>query len=210
MKRRQHRPKRWERGAGVRPRVRALRARYTSSDVDEAFEVGYSAGEADATRRTHQRDNMLSRLSDAIEDGPEAVDALAREVGAIPPDEVVDVDELDDRDWPYGEPACPTWCVVDHQAVPDDPMRQCHSIKHEILTLTRRIVDVCAIRIADPITGEVYDPEVRIGDNTLTVANAGALATLLLAAAHEADEIDRAIEDAEFGDQVERWLRDQG
>jgi hypothetical protein len=54
------------------------------------FETGIEVGRAEERQRHEHRDDLLMRLVDASEDGPEALDALAREVGVMPDDGPVD------------------------------------------------------------------------------------------------------------------------
>lgn len=55
---------------------------------DAAFEFGYEAGQRDEQKRHEQRDEMLLRLSEACEQGSDAVSALAREWGVQPADDL--------------------------------------------------------------------------------------------------------------------------
>jgi hypothetical protein len=69
---------------------RSKRERYTQDDLDEMtrkiFGLGYTCGQGDERKKHEHRDDLLMRLVDASEEGPEALDALAREVGAMPDD----------------------------------------------------------------------------------------------------------------------------
>ncbi|RZU75247.1 hypothetical protein EV384_3779 [Micromonospora kangleipakensis] len=57
---------------------------HSDKELDTTFDTGY----ADGLERCRQRDEQLRRLAEASEEGPDAVTALAREVGVMPADEV--------------------------------------------------------------------------------------------------------------------------
>ncbi|WP_319463462.1 hypothetical protein [Micromonospora sp. RTP1Z1] len=61
---------------------------YTDRELNKTFDTGYATGYADGLERCRQRDEQLRRLAEACEQGPDAVTALAREVGVMPADEV--------------------------------------------------------------------------------------------------------------------------
>ncbi|WP_435589828.1 DUF6907 domain-containing protein [Micromonospora aurantiaca (nom. illeg.)] len=80
-------------------------------------------------------------------------------------------------------PPCPPWCVVDHDRVADDLIRECHSRGVlRVPTTTGGTISVEVVRFVDLITGTVRGPEVRIGDDTLTADAALALVEELAAA----------------------------
>ena len=82
MSRREFRPKRWEQKANVRPGKRARMYRYTQYDVDLSYDRGIIRGTMDTTERHRRRDDLLRRLSDAAEQGGDALEQLAEELDA--------------------------------------------------------------------------------------------------------------------------------
>ena len=82
MSRREFRPKRWEQKANVRPGKRARMYRYTQYDVDLSYDRGIIRGTMDTTERHRRRDDLLRRLSDAAEQGGDALERLAEELDA--------------------------------------------------------------------------------------------------------------------------------
>lgn len=78
---------------------------------------------------------------------------------------------------------CPPWCTVDHDAIYEDALRECSAPVAEIRTLTDRTLDVGTVLFRDLVTGQVRPPEVRVGDDTVTPAEAFRLADAILVAA---------------------------
>lgn len=94
-------------------------------------------------------------------------------------------------------PTCPPWCNTDHDArarhEQTEGIRECYSSIEEIPALTRTgPVSAEAIRLADMISGKVYPPEVRVGDQTMTAEAALALAEQLQQAVRLVSD-DRAV-----------------
>lgn len=86
-------PQRNVRPARVRSRGRRL---YTERESEVLFDLGYEAGKADQEEADRRLRDQLRRLTDAIDQGPDAIDALAREAGVMPADDAVDlVDEIE-------------------------------------------------------------------------------------------------------------------
>ncbi|MER7459220.1 hypothetical protein [Micromonospora sp. NPDC126480] len=88
----------WRPAASTRPGTRTRRrARMVSEDqAARSFELGYELGQRDERKHASDRDDMLRRLADACEDGPDALTALAREVGVMPADDGAQlVDEVE-------------------------------------------------------------------------------------------------------------------
>ncbi|GIJ25494.1 hypothetical protein Vqi01_06560 [Micromonospora qiuiae] len=97
------RPERWWRpSTNRRPASRRVRRQaFTGRDVDDAFDVGYRAGQADAAQRRQDRDEQLRRAADALRAAdagdPSLMDQMAREYGMTPPDrtgDAVDGDQM--------------------------------------------------------------------------------------------------------------------
>ncbi|MFG2052676.1 hypothetical protein ACGFI9_01475 [Micromonospora sp. NPDC048930] len=92
------RPDRWWRPTTQRrPPLRARQRRmYTEQEMTATFDTGYECGQGDERKRHDQQDEWLRRVLDAYDAGPDAVTALAQEVGVMPADAADQlVDELE-------------------------------------------------------------------------------------------------------------------
>ncbi|WP_422733986.1 hypothetical protein ACN26Y_29805 [Micromonospora sp. WMMD558] len=82
----------WRPAVSTRPATRTRRrVRMVSEDqAARSYELGYEAGQRDEAKRARQRDDLLHRLADACNEGPEAVSELAAQWGFGQGDDLLD------------------------------------------------------------------------------------------------------------------------
>ena len=60
---------------------------YSEQEMTATFDTGYECGKGDEAKRHEHQDEWLRRVAEACDEGPDAVTALAREVGVMPADD---------------------------------------------------------------------------------------------------------------------------
>lgn len=112
-------------------------------------------------------------------------------------------------------PDCPDWCVINHadraRHERTEGVRECSTSAEPIPTLSGGTIDAAVVRFTDLLTGRVREPEVRVGDDTITPENALRLSDAVLTAAAVAntnsvrevvDAVDAAVQWARVADAV--------